>query len=100
MWYHFRHWLIHLFTPHCDACESAKQCKHCDELFQLLERERAERIKLMELFTAQPARSDDNAPSIDYSKIGPLSWRAKREQLERDSFLKAHAPKDINDANQ
>lgn len=94
MWIHIRNWLEHLFTPHCDECIAAKQCKRCDELFELLERERAERIKLINVITAVPARSDDDNPSVDYSNIGKLSWRAKREQLERDSFRAAHAAKE------
>src|SRR5690242_12868926 len=99
MWTTFRHWFIHLFTPHCDECEARKQCKNCDQLYMLLERERLERSKLIDLLTL-PINTETapQATPEEYKFMPPLTWRARREQLERDSFLKAHAPKDVSDA--
>lgn len=94
-----RAWFIHLFTSHCEECDARNQCKHCDELFQLLERERAERLRILDIFTTQRAPIEESHDTVDYSKIGPLSWRSKRQQLEHDSFMKAHAPKSVDEAS-
>lgn len=94
-------WLCHLFTPHCDECIRRKQCHNCDELYQLIERERAQHMKIIEMLTAPPIKTEMEVPEVDYTALkGLSSWPARRAQLERDAYLQAHRPKDINDANQ
>lgn len=89
-------WLCHLFTPHCDECLHRGDCKNCDQLYQLLERERIERNKLIELLS--PKQISEANVEVDYQNISkPLTWRAQREQLERDAFRKAHQPKSVDE---
>lgn len=96
MWDQFSIWFIHLFTPHCDECLHRGDCKNCEQLYLLLERERIERTKLIDLLT--PQQVAESNVEVNYSDISkPLTWRARKEQLERDAFRKAHQPKSVDE---
>lgn len=98
MWDQFKIWVEHLFTPHCDECISRAHCHNCDQLYQLIERERIERSKLISLLT--PQQIAESNIEVDYSQISrPLTWKAKKQQLERDAYLEAHKPKDMSNAS-
>ena len=97
MWNQFKVWINHLFTPHCDECVERAHCYNCDQLYQLIERERNERSKLIQLLT--PQQVAENNIEVDYQSINrPLTWRAKKQQLEREAYLEAHSPKNMGEA--
>lgn len=95
MWLQFKAWVIHLFTVHCVDCIESTRCQNCDQLYQLLERERIERNKLIDLLT--PKQITDNEVEVNYENINrPLTWAARREQLEQQARELARS----RDANQ
>ena len=92
-----RHWLIHLFTPHCPECLELqlelRTCPNCETLKQIIETNNAEKRQLMNLIselnskTIEPIASNENESTPLIKR--PLTWRHQRQVLEQNSRVEA-----------
>lgn len=76
----FRHWLHHLFNPHCLQCEQLDReldhCKTCEELRSQLEVERARYNLLLDKLLRPPVV--ESAPIKDEEDSKPLPINKRR----------------------
>jgi len=95
---HFKHWLIHLLTPHCSECLERqlelKVCNSCESLKMQLEVAATEKNKLINIIADfnKPAEQERIEPEIPLPlRNKALTFRATRQMLEQQSRIKARA---------
>ena len=89
----FRHWIHHLFQPHCEQCkndsEEREVCKSCEILKQQLEIANFEKSQLLNMITSKPA--PEERAEINYDKVKPkmITWRVRQQMLEAEDRERA-----------
>lgn len=101
----FKHWIHHLFNPHCEICSLERECKNCDMLRQMLVEERFEKKRLLDniLKADKPIEHSETEESLPVNSYIP--FRVRKKMLEEQSRaeaivleeLKRNTPKSIDD---
>lgn len=106
MWDKFKHWLLHKLTPHCPECLERdlefKICNSCETLKGQLDIAAAEKRQLLSIISElthkaeEPTTIEDTKEMRPIRKL-PLTWRAQRQILERESKVRASREQQAKD---
>lgn len=106
-----KHWLHHLFNPHCHICEKIEQekfdfkrdrfqasldCRSCENLKMELARAHRLNEELIDKITQKPSVEDRPVElSDEVQRVIKTPWKVKRQLLEEADAHKARIEKEL-----
>jgi len=99
MWEQFKHWLHHLFNPHCEICKIEREertiCQNCE----MLKHQLAITNHHTELVLRYALSIPEAEERVDTSELKPIRtmavpWKVRKEALEELDRQRAKSAKE------